>query len=122
MIFFLGIQNVGVAFMIIITNFPVSSKLKKYSHNESKFILRINQKSPEADYAVLPLFGVAFLTNIPLYAIFISLKVFRLIREKFDRNKKEKKTHEKTSYEETVKLKEAELEVENGDVSTCQPI
>ena len=71
---------------------------------------------------MLPLFGVAFLTNIPLYVVFILLKVFRLIREKFDRNKKEKKTDEKTSYEETVKLKEAELDVENGDVSTCQPI
>jgi hypothetical protein len=106
--------------MIIITNFPVS--IKKSSQNKSKLILRTNLKSPEADYAVLPLFGVAFLTNIPLYAVFISLKVFRLIREKFYRNKKEKKTPEKTSYEETVKLKEAELEVENSDVLTCQSI
>ena len=44
-----GIQNVGIAFLIIIYNFP----------------------SPESDYAILPLITVAFLTQIPLWLCLI---------------------------------------------------
>ena len=71
---------------------------------------------------MLPLFGVAFLTNIPLYAVFLSLKVFRLIRDKLNKSKNEKKALEKDDYEETVKLKDSINDKENGDVSVGQPI
>ena len=48
-----GIQNVGVAFMVILTNFP----------------------SPEADYGVLSLMAVAFLTPLPLYGFLLAKKI-----------------------------------------------
>ncbi len=65
---------------------------------------------------------MAFLTNIPLYAVFILLKLYRLIRVKITKNKK-KKSLEKTTYEETVKLKDPSTEKESSsDISSSQAI
>ena len=52
-----GIQNVGIAFYIILTNFP----------------------SPEAEIAILPLFSVAIFTSIPLYIVFVGYKAYKYI-------------------------------------------
>ncbi len=50
-----GLQNVGIAFLIIMLNFP----------------------SPEADYALLPLIGVTALTGLPLWiALLIKICVY----------------------------------------------
>ena len=56
---------------------------------------------------MLPLMGVAFLTNIPLYAVFIVLKLYRIISEHLKKKKKERNA-KKAVYEETVKLKDSE--------------
>ena len=62
-------------------------------------------KSPEADYAVLPLMGVAFLTNIPLYALFLIGKLISLIKSKMNKNKK---IETKLNEEEMEELKSEE--------------
>jgi predicted Na+-dependent transporter len=49
-----GIQNVGVAFLIIFTNL----------------------RSPEADFAALPLVTVSLMTNVPLFLAFFGLKLY----------------------------------------------
>jgi hypothetical protein len=55
-----GIQNVGIGFIVIISNFP----------------------SPEADFAALPLFAVAFLTNIPFYFSLSIYKIYKRLKYK----------------------------------------
>lgn len=55
-----GIQNVGIGFIVVISNFP----------------------SPEADLAVLPLFAVAFLTNIPFYFALAIYKTYKKLKYK----------------------------------------
>ena len=55
-----GIQNVGVAFLIITYNFP----------------------SPEADYAILPLISVSFLTTIPLWFVLLGLTIRNRLKAK----------------------------------------
>lgn len=55
-----GIQNVGVAFLILFTNLP----------------------SPEADYAAMPIIAVATLTNAPLFLVYFSTKIFKIIKVK----------------------------------------
>jgi predicted Na+-dependent transporter len=55
-----GIQNVGIGFIVVISNFP----------------------SPEADLAVLPLFAVAFLTNIPFYIVLAIYKTYEKLKYK----------------------------------------
>ncbi|CAF0933343.1 unnamed protein product [Brachionus calyciflorus] len=59
-----GIQNVGVAFLIIFTNLP----------------------TPDADYAALPIVGVATLTNIPLYFALLISKIYSYIFGKSKEN------------------------------------
>ena len=67
-----GIQNVGVAFMVILTNFP----------------------SPEADYGVLPLMAVAFLTPMPLYGFLLARKIPQWIRKCQGTQVEDKKEYE----------------------------
>ena len=50
-----GVQNYGVAFFIMYTNLP----------------------SPEADLSLMPLIVVSMLTNIPLFLVYFSLKIYR---------------------------------------------
>lgn len=68
-----GLQNVGIAFMIIMINFP----------------------SPESDYALLPLIAVSTITTLPLWVLFLVKKIFSkskkyLIKEN-DKNSTAKK-------------------------------
>ncbi len=49
-----GIQNVGVAFLIVFTNL----------------------RSPEADFAALPLVTVSLMTAVPLFLVFFALKLY----------------------------------------------
>ena len=53
-----GIQNVGVAFLIITYNFP----------------------SPESDYAILPLISVSSLTTIPLWFLLLSISIKKKLK------------------------------------------
>jgi predicted Na+-dependent transporter len=80
-----GIQNVGIAFLIVITNFP----------------------SPESDYAILPLITVSFLTTIPLWLLLIIITIKTKLVDKFFQKKK---TVEINGEDEVEKeqLKEAE--------------
>lgn len=59
-----GIQNFGIAFIIVFYNFP----------------------SPEADYAILPLISVSLLTPIPLWILLASYTIYkrRLKRKELD--------------------------------------
>ena len=52
-----GIQNVGIAFIIIMANFP----------------------SPQAEFAYLPLTAVALFTGIPLYIIYLITKFHKYV-------------------------------------------
>ena len=66
-----GMQNFGVAFLIILFSLP----------------------SPEKDYAVLPLMSVALLTPLPFYLVvaFNAIKKLILkIKSKFGKSNKEK--------------------------------
>jgi hypothetical protein len=58
-----GIQNVGVAFLIIFTNLP----------------------SPEADFAAMPVIAVAALTNAPLFLVYFFVKIYTCIKARRDR-------------------------------------
>ncbi len=60
-----GIQNVGVAFLIIFTNLP----------------------SPEADYAAMPIIAVATLTTVPLFLTYFAKKTYKTIMLKRDAKK-----------------------------------
>ncbi len=60
-----GIQNVGVAFLIIFTNLP----------------------SPEADYAAMPIIAVATLTTVPLFLTYFAKKFYKtLVLKRAQRN------------------------------------
>jgi hypothetical protein len=60
-----GIQNFGVAFLVMYMNLP----------------------SPEADLSLLPLIVVAMLTNLPLFCIYLSLKFYDFIKARFFKSK-----------------------------------
>ena len=79
-----GIQNIGVAFLIIFTNLP----------------------SPEADFAALPLIAVATLTNLPLVLIYFLRKLYKCFRLKGARNKKSPNKYEKDDLEKAAKSEE----------------
>jgi hypothetical protein len=49
-----------------------------------------NFPSPDADFAVLPLIAVAFLTNIPLYIVLLIRKVYKLIKNWMNKRKPNK--------------------------------
>ena len=59
--------NVGIGFRVVISNVP----------------------SPEADLAVLPLFAVAFLTNIPFYFVLAIYKTYKRLKYKKTRTEDE---------------------------------
>lgn len=80
-----GIQNVGVAFLIVYTNLP----------------------SPEADYAAFPIFAVAFSTSIPLYLALLIFKIFGCIK-----NKNKKQTNSDSAVTEKSKTENDIIESE----------
>ncbi len=59
-----GVQNAGIAFLVIIYNFP----------------------TPESDYAILPLISVSLLTSIPLWLFLLFLTIKRKIELWWKRN------------------------------------
>lgn len=67
-----GIQNVGIAFLIILTNFP----------------------SPEAEYAFLPLVAVALFTGTPLYIVYLIRQLVRCYLKKDNKDADAKNTDE----------------------------
>jgi hypothetical protein len=76
-------QNVGIAFMIILFNFP----------------------SPECDYAILPLISVATLTPLPLWIIYLIKSILTRIKaykEKQDSSKDE--NYKDQNVEQTEKI------------------
>lgn len=68
------IQNVGIAFMIVLYNFP----------------------SPDADYAILPLISASLLTNLPLYVMLIIVTIIKKCK-----NPRKNKVVIKSTIEET---------------------
>jgi len=80
-----GIQNVGIGFIVVISNFP----------------------SPEADLAVLPLFAVAFLTNIPFYIGLAIYKTYKKLKYK-KASKNEDETDENTANNNKLEITEDE--------------
>lgn len=77
-----GIQNVGVAFLIIYTNLP----------------------SPDADYAAFPIIAIAFMTPAPLYLLYIIIQIVKWVRGKKDKSKKPKEVEAKTSGPESTPM------------------
>ena len=73
-----GIQNVGVAFLIIFTNLP----------------------SPEADYAAIPIIAVAVCTTVPLFLLLLLFKVYERMKS---RQKNRDKLEVKASTDNVVK-------------------
>lgn len=73
-----GIQNVGVAFLIIYTNLP----------------------SPKADYAAFPIIAIAFMTPAPLYTIYFISRCVLCARKR--RDDKKPKSIEKKAAEKAV--------------------
>ena len=53
-----GLQNVGIAYMIVMLNFP----------------------SPESDYALLPLVAISSITTVPLWCILLVKTLYRKLR------------------------------------------
>lgn len=87
-----GIQNVGIAFLIIFSNFP----------------------SPESDYAILPLISVTTFTTIPLW-FYLMIKI---IRDKkkfclFNKKENEENGNEEIKFEPVIK----EADDENNENS-----
>lgn len=78
-----GIQNVGIAFLIILTNFP----------------------SPEAEYAFLPLVAVALFTGVPLYIVYIIRQLIRCLVNRFNKKADETNAGEEASIRESVNPK-----------------
>jgi hypothetical protein len=88
-----GIQNVGVAFLIIFTNLP----------------------SPEADYASLPIIAIATLTTLPLFVLYFVRKLYKIIRlkmsgQKADADESDSKVAEVKKEAVVVLIKENEEE------------
>ena len=95
-----GIQNVGIAFLIIFSNFP----------------------SPESDYAILPLISVTSFTTIPLW-LFLIFKILRK-KGKFclfkkDEDEDSEKKQQTVSVEEIVQINKndetSKLNVESNE-------
>ncbi len=84
-----GIQNFGVAFLIMYMNLP----------------------SPEADFSLLPLIVVAMLTNLPLFCTYFSLKFYNFLTVKFLPVSQEESTVEKN--ESKSKIEKSETLITN---------
>jgi predicted Na+-dependent transporter len=54
-----GLQNVGIAYMIVMLNFP----------------------SPESDYALLPLVAISSITTVPLWIVLFAKTVYRRVSQ-----------------------------------------
>lgn len=78
-----GIQNVGIAFLIILTNFP----------------------SPEAEYAFLPLVAVALFTGFPLYIVYIIRQLVRCLKNRFNKEADQTNIDEEASTRRSVNPK-----------------
>lgn len=83
-----GMQNVGIAFMIILLNFP----------------------SPEADYAILPLISVSCLTTFPLGIIYCAKLIYNRVNGYKRANQNE--------LEADLKEKSQQQQQENGNKLT----
>ena len=90
----IGIQNVGIAFLIVMTNFP----------------------SPDRETAYLPLISVAFLTIIPLYLVYATLKAFEGIKfliNKCTNKQRSNKNEENSTVEEGREMLPIEAKINN---------
>jgi sodium/bile acid cotransporter 3/5 len=85
-----GMQNVGIAYMIVMLNFP----------------------SPESDYALLPLVAISCITTLPLWLILIVKTAHRKVNEYLlKRNDKDKQFNTQISNQNIIyKCKPEEIE------------